>query len=138
MENTIIIELAGKITSKGRPRFSRKSGAVYTPKKTVNIERELALLARSAMANRDKIDGPVAVEVIAHFAIPKSVSKTAREKMLGSYVTKKPDADNIAKLVDAFNAIIFNDDAQISVLSVKKIYSDTERLVFRITNLSKT
>jgi Holliday junction resolvase RusA-like endonuclease len=43
--------------------------------------------------------------------------------------TKKPDADNIAKIVcDALNGIAFLDDKQIVDARITKWYSDTPRI----------
>ena len=44
---------------------------------------------------------------------------------------KKPDADNIAKVVsDALNGIVYEDDSQICDLNVKKLYTVQEPGVY--------
>ena len=41
--------------------------------------------------------------------------------------TKKPDADNIAKVIcDALNGVAYGDDTQVVNLNVKKRYTDEE------------
>jgi len=131
----IIITLVGKVTGKGRPRFSRKSNSVYTPAKTAKVEKTLATLAIQQMNGMAPLDGPIQVQVEAFFTPPKSLSKTKRNNMMGSYVTKKPDADNIAKLMDSLNGIVFHDDSQVAQLLVTKKYAEQEKLVINVTTI---
>ena len=47
--------------------------------------------------------------------------------------TKKPDIDNIAKIVlDAMNKFAFKDDTQITKLEVEKKYGNEEKIVIKI------
>ena len=47
--------------------------------------------------------------------------------------TKKPDIDNIVKIVlDAMNKFAFKDDTQITKLEVEKIYGIEEKLQIKI------
>lgn len=72
---------------------------------------------------------PLKMEITAYFPIPKSTTRKNRQRMLGGELlpTKKPDADNIAKIVeDALNKIAYEDDSQITDLSVKKLYVGDE------------
>ena len=47
--------------------------------------------------------------------------------------TKKPDIDNIVKIVlDALNKMAFKDDNQITKLEVEKFYSEVEKICVRI------
>ena len=47
--------------------------------------------------------------------------------------TKKPDIDNIVKIVlDALNKMAFKDDNQITKLEVEKFYSEKEKIFVRI------
>lgn len=82
----------------------------------------------------DKIDKwlggePLQMHIKAFFEIPKSTSKRNKEKMLLRQIlpTKKPDADNIAKVIcDALNGIAYRDDTQIVSLVVTKVYTASE------------
>ncbi len=48
--------------------------------------------------------------------------------------TKKPDIDNIAKVVlDALNKIAFKDDNLVSRINVEKIYSEKPRIDVKIS-----
>jgi Holliday junction resolvase RusA-like endonuclease len=125
----IIIRLPGPPRGKGRPRFAGGRW-VYTDAATAAYEKALGYAARMAWRG-DPITGPVAVRVIASMPIPKSWPKAkqfdARTGQLPH--TSKPDADNILKMLDALNGIVWIDDAQITFASVQKQYSATPELV---------
>jgi hypothetical protein len=77
-------------------------------------------------------------------AIPKSTSAKMRTQMLNGvvYHFKRPDCDNLAGFyLDCMNEVIFNDDAQICDLHVRKIYSLVPSTLIRIRpytmNISK-
>ncbi|MDF2537449.1 MAG: Holliday junction resolvase [Herbinix sp.] len=47
--------------------------------------------------------------------------------------TKKPDIDNIAKVIlDALNGIAYKDDTQVVTLEVRKFYKDTPCVIVDI------
>jgi Holliday junction resolvase RusA-like endonuclease len=135
----IVIELAGDPTGKGRPRFSRKSGTVYTPLKTARYEARLAWAAQSIMKGRPLLEGALSVYVRAFMPIPVSKSKKWRAAAAGGLVhpTKKPDIDNIAKMMDALNKVVWVDDCQIVALTVAKNYSDRPRIEIQISEFKE-
>ena len=124
----IIIRLPGPPRGKGRPRFGRKRA--YADMGTVDYELALAWQARAVWKGAP-ITGPLAVRVVANMPIPKSWSKSkqfdARTGQLAH--TTKPDADNILKMLDALNGIVWIDDAQITMASVEKRYSAQPELI---------
>lgn len=66
------------------------------------------------------------MEITAFFDIPKSFSKKRIEEALEGCISplKKPDADNIAKIIcDALNGVAYKDDTQVVELRVRKIYA---------------
>lgn len=132
----IEIILAGEPVGKGRPRFSRKSGAVYTPEKTARFEERLAWAAQQAMRGHKLFEGALRVRMDAYVSIPKSMKKTIRQGALMGLVrpTKKPDADNFAKMLDACNKVVWVDDSQIVSLQVEKHYSTEPRMVIKISD----
>lgn len=79
--------------------------------------------------------GSLRVHLVFCMPIPKSISKKKRLEL--HYVSKKPDVDNLAKAVmDAINNVgIWEDDSQVSVLEVSKIYSDEPRCLITIEEL---
>ena len=118
---------------KAQPRvkaYSRGGKAgVYTPSTADEWRRNV-----SASLHRHKgknLDG--AFEVELHFIIdrPKSHYRTGRFKHIQKdeaprYHTKKPDVDNLAKLIlDVLTKINYwSDDSQVVSLKVTKQYSD--------------
>ena len=64
------------------------------------------------------------------------MNKKTRELAIAGEVspTKKPDIDNIAKVVlDALNKVAFKDDNLVSRISVEKLYSETPRIEVKIS-----
>lgn len=124
--NSIKFTVPGAPQGKARPRVVRpKAGGVhtFTPDKTVAYEELVRLKCREVCEY--PLSGPLYAEIEAIYPIPKSTSKKARQLMEYGQVrpTKKPDADNIAKIIlDAINGIAYEDDAQIVRLSVVKDY----------------
>ena len=50
--------------------------------------------------------------------------------------TKKPDMDNILKIIaDALNKVAYYDDKQIVECSIKKYYSNAPKVIVEIENL---
>ncbi|MBR5276802.1 MAG: RusA family crossover junction endodeoxyribonuclease [Bacteroidaceae bacterium] len=122
----VTITILGKPMSKGRPRFG--NGFTYTPKKTIEYENLVRLAWMQSGA--EKLSGYISASVYAYFPIPKSVSKKKRAEMCGGFYAKKPDCDNIAKIVlDALNGVAYDDDSQIVMLSVIKRYSEDAKVV---------
>lgn len=96
----------------------------YTPQGTLDYEEHVAVCAKQAGATPS--DKPCIVTVNAFFRIPKSKSKKWRTEAEKGLLpcTKKPDCDNIGKIVcDALNKIAYIDDSQVYFLSVSKGYS---------------
>lgn len=121
----IVIELVGVPCGKGRPRFMRSTGHAYTPAKTRNYETNLRLAAQDVMAGAPPLDGPLSVTVNALFPVPQSWPKKKQAQALAGEVrpTTKPDADNLLKVLDALNEVVFRDDKQVVDARVVKSYS---------------
>ena len=117
----------GKVQGKARPRFSSKSGTVYTPGRTKSYERQIA--EAYAEQHGPCFDGPVMVVIEAVFPIPKSWTRAKKaEAMAGKLAPGKPDIDNILKVVlDGLNGIAYEDDKQVVLTQCKKVYADTTR-----------
>lgn len=135
---TCDFEIEGKPVGKGRPRFKRMGNFVqtYTPTATADYEKLVRL--RFQNAGGVITDKPVKVEVVALFAPPKSTRKRDRIEMLANRIlpVKKPDCDNIAKIVlDALNKIAYKDDAQVAELSVKKRYAAAAKVFVHIEEI---
>lgn len=135
MSRVIDMIVLGEPVAKGRPRFVRKTGRAYTPSNTINYENLIKITYQSTYDGDKKIffekDTPLYMEVIAYLPIPSSVSKKVRQQMIDmeKRPTKKPDTDNIIKIVgDALNGIAYHDDSQIVSSHMDKYYAEEPRL----------
>ena len=135
MLEPITITIAGDPVGKGRPRFVKKTGHAFTPAATRKYEGVLRLAAQRVMNGRDIFDGPVSVDVLARFAVPVSWSKRQRaDALLGHTLpTVKPDADNLLKVLDAFNEVVWRDDKQIVEATIRKSYGDRPAIVITVS-----
>ena len=120
MKFTII----GKPRGKGRPRFTRQ-GFAYTDKETRDYEK---LVKMSYLSCKDKklYEGNIKIEIWANFVPNKGISKKKYSELIGTPYNKKPDIDNIAKIIlDGLNTIAYKDDNQVIELIVHKTYAET-------------
>lgn len=130
----VTIRLAGMPEGKGRPRFVRQTGRAYTPEKTARYESELRIAAQDAMGSRKPYEGSLAVKVVAAMPVPASWSGVKQRRALAGDIrpTGRPDADNLLKALDAFNSLVFRDDAQIVDAHVIKRYSERPGLTIEV------
>ena len=128
----ILIELQGQPQGKGRPRFVRRGRFVstYTPTKTRKYEQALAERAIKIMNGQSLLREPLRVNVVASFAVPPSWPRKRRDAALVGVKlpTTRPDYDNLLKILDALNGIVWHDDAQIVEATVRKCYSESPSL----------
>ncbi len=128
-------EVPGPIKGKGRPRINSHTGTVYTPTKTKDYEYLIEQYFLLKYPQFNVFKGRIEVKIIAIFAIPKNVKMSEAQKMLENFIspTKKPDIDNIVKIIlDAMNKFAFNDDTQITKLNVEKKYGTEEKIYIQI------
>lgn len=128
----------GEPRGKARPRVVRTRAGrsmSYTPDRTVAYEELVRQRFRQQWPKEElpfPDKQPVCVFIKAHFGIPKNTSKRTRNGMEDGSVrpTKKPDVDNIVKIVlDALNGLAWHDDAQVTFLAVSKEYTGKEPFV---------
>lgn len=134
----IFLTIPGEPKGKGRPKFVRKGNFVstYTPETTVNYENLVKICYKQFYSIM--LEGELEANITAYFTIPKSVSNKKRIEMITGLInpTKKPDADNIAKIIlDSLNGIAYKDDSQIVKLNVIKKWSDKPRVELEIKDL---
>jgi len=141
-ETEICFVVPGEAKSQLRPRAYIRKGpnpqiGVYDPKESREYKSFFKLCA-AQVAPETLIEGPVEVEVIEYRSIPKSMPKYKR-KMIEEgklFPTKKPDVDNIIKIVfDSLNKLIWQDDSQVYKLTVTKLYSDQPRVEVKIKEI---
>lgn len=122
----IAFTIPGKPYAKKRPRFSRKIGRAFNPRENEVAETSIGAIAATHFPR--PFTGPVALEIIATFAIPESWPKAKKAALAHKPHTQKPDCDNIAKAVcDGLNRIAWADDSQVSGLSVSKFWGGTNQ-----------
>lgn len=132
--NSVEFTIPGPPQGKARPRVVRAKNGIsltYTPDKTVRYE-ELVRSRYKKAANGFKFpdDAQVAIQITAWYSIPSSKSRKVRFAMAAGQInpTKKPDCDNIIKIVcDALNGFAYKDDAQVTLTQIRKRYADEPR-----------
>lgn len=132
--------------AKGRPRASARIGAdgepfvtMHTPTETRDAERAIRAAFKRKYPRHVPWSGPIMLNFTAVFAIPQAFNGKLRALARAGelYVTKKPDKDNIEKLiVDALNLVAFHDDAQIIGGGVK-LYGERPRIEFSLRRLAQ-
>lgn len=128
----MIFTVIGKPQGKGRPRFTR-AGHTYTPSTTAlyeNCVRTAFFKAKGVI-----MEGEIRAVITAYYPIPKATSRKVRQDMLDEKIkpTKKPDCDNVAKIIlDALNKTAYNDDSQVVELVVNKRYGEVAKVVVEL------
>lgn len=133
MTPLITIRLSGEPKGKGRPRMTR-AGHAFTPAATRSYEAALRYAAQEAMGSRIPLDGPLSVRIEALMPIPASWSRKRQAAALAGDVlpTGRPDVDNILKMVDGLNGVVWTDDARIVSARIDKRYSDAPALIIHV------
>lgn len=112
----------------------------YTIKKHPDTERaeQVFALLSNAYLPSEPITGPVEVSIRFVFEVTPSWPAWKRSAALaGRYLhTKKPDLDNLVKLVlDALNGLAWVDDTQVVAGKLVKAYGETARTDVEIRRL---
>ena len=128
-------EVEGDIKGKARPRVNSYTGIVYTPNNTKNYEDLIKQYFVIKYPRYTPMENRIHMQIISYFKLPHNSSKTVKSQMLDGTIspTKKPDIDNIAKIVlDALNKMAFKDDNQITKIELEKKYEEKEKLYIKI------
>ena len=132
-----MIVVEGTIHGKQRPRFNTKTGRAFTPNQTINYEN---WIKQCYIEQSNKLlQGPIRARIEIYYSVPKSYSKRKIEaiKYGTDYPMKKPDCDNVVKIVlDSLNKIAYDDDKQVVELTVLKRWTfDKERIEFEMEEI---
>jgi Holliday junction resolvase RusA-like endonuclease len=131
----VIVE--GRIRGKQRPRFNTQNGKAFTPKDTITYENWIKCCYREQSGKW--LEGAIRARIEVYYKIPKSYTKKRVQAIRDGLEMplKKPDADNVAKIVlDSLNKIAFDDDAQVVELTVIKRWTEeTERIEFELEEI---
>ncbi len=135
--------IQGEPKGKGRPRFAKQGKYVrtYTPDDTVYYENLVKMeYIRQCKDFKFADDTQLDMRIMAYYSIPARTSKKRKKLMVDKILrpTKKPDWDNIGKIVaDSLNGIAYRDDAQIVDSMVRKFYSENPRVEVKIIDILK-
>lgn len=143
MPNKKCIELTipGAPFGKQRPKFTSrgKFRKAVTPEKTVNYEAFVKLLYNEKYGTMSfDVDEALKMTIRAYMQIPSSKSNKQKELMRQGVLrpTKKPDWDNIGKIIgDALNAIAYPDDKQIVEAHIIKFFDENPRVEIEIESI---
>ena len=133
--------IPGSPFGKQRPKFARVGRGVktYTPDETVSYENLVKVMYQNTAKGFMFPDGTqLCVEITAYYEVPKSTSKKKAAEMLAGTIrpTKKPDFDNIGKIIcDSLNKIAYHDDSAIVDAEVHKYYAEVPRVEVIISAL---
>lgn len=132
------VTVEGKIKGKARPRVF--NGHAMTPQDTVTYENWVKVCYQNAGGKL--LEGPVRAKIDIYHKVPKSYTKKRVKAIRDGldYPQKKPDADNVAKIIlDSLNKIAFDDDSQVVELLVNKLWTEEpERVEFELSEVLKS
>lgn len=121
MQNIIEFRIKGQPQGKARPRFN--GNHTYTPRATRDYEH----LVRTSYIKQcgNQMNDFNKITIKAYFEIPKSATKKERAEIIeGKRINKKPDIDNIIKIIlDSLNGLAYADDKQITKIEASKSYT---------------
>lgn len=137
MSHKIKFTVLGKPKSKGRPRFSRRGKYIktYTPHSTTEYEKLVKLSAiEQCKGQLDKeYTGLVKMSIKVCFRPNKGISKKQHDLLIGQAHLKRPDLDNLIKIIcDGLNGIAYKDDNQVAIINAEKVYDNNERVEVQI------
>ena len=132
-----MIVVEGTIRGKQRPRFNTKNGRAFTSNQTINYEN---WIKQCYIEQSNKLlQGAIRARIEIYYSVPKSYSKRKIEAIKDGtdYPMKKPDCDNVVKIVlDSLNKIAYDDDKQVVELTVLKRWTfDKERIEFEMEEI---
>lgn len=146
MTGRVTLTIPGEPVGWGRPTPVARLNAAGEPF-VMMVTQEQTRVAKAAVRaafQRKYPDhrpwtGPVLLRFTAVFAIPKSFNKALRQAAERGllYATKKPDKDNIEKLIkDALNGVVYADDQQVMGGGVKR-YGTVPRVEISFESLEQ-
>ena len=129
-----MIVVEGTIRGKQRPRFNTKTGRAFTSNQTISYEN---WVKQCYIEQSNKLlQGAIRARIEIYYSVPKSYSKRKIEAIKDGtdYPMKKPDCDNVVKIVlDSLNKIAYDDDKQVVELTVLKRWTfGNERIEFEM------
>ncbi len=126
---TCTLEMA-RLPTKERPRFDRRTGIAYTPKRTRDAEKAVRDAWIDQVGRRwQGYEGEVRMLLVVERPLPKSAPK----RRIGEPDMSTPDLDNVLKAVgDALNGLAYKDDRQMTQARVVRLPRPPHRRFCRI------
>lgn len=123
----------GKPQGKARPRFRNVGNYVstYNTKSTTEYEKLVKLSAIEQCKGQlnKEYTGLVKMSIKAYFKPNKSISKKQHDLLIGQAHLKRPDLDNLIKIIcDGLNGVAYKDDNQVAIISAEKVYDNEEKV----------
>lgn len=128
---------AQRMTQRGK--FVKRNAQRYLAYKSV-----VKIVARSYMSKNRiaPLTEQLKVDIDFYYQIPKSYSKKQRQMIEEGEGRFRPrsqgDLDNLVKsITDACNKICYDDDIQISEITARKLYGETDHVAVRIKQINQ-
>lgn len=122
---------------KQRPRH-RKNGCTYTPSETVAYEKKVQAAFLEEACKGDytgPVTGPVRIGVKAYYKIAESASVKKKRELEGTPCMKRPDNDNVLKIIqDGLEGSAYKNDCQVVRSGVVKVWSVSPGVLVHITD----
>lgn len=133
--------ILGEPVAQHRPRITTagKFPRMYKTASDTNYREKLYWEAKQLKMKPIPRPTPICVDLKVFRAIPKSLSQSKRLLAAEGVIlpTTKPDIDNYVKQVfDAFNGLIWEDDAQIVTVHARKFYGEIPHLDIEIDTIN--
>lgn len=130
----------GEPQGKARPRVVRNGAftRTYTPEKTASYENLVKLEYQRQCPGQYIGDAAIYMRMVCYYGMARSDSRKRRQAKLDGVIrpTKKPDCDNVGKVIaDSLNGIAYKDDAQIVSMLIEKYYAEIPRVEVEITEV---
>lgn len=124
--------------SKDRPRFT--NGRCYTTERTKLAEDAIAWVVKAEMIKQNVsiFDKAISMGLEFGFKLPRNMTKAEKEMLKDNqfHNIKKPDLDNICKLVmDSLNKVAYVDDKLIVHLNAVKIFGEEDFINIKIEEI---
>jgi len=138
MSTRVTFVVDGKPVPKGRPRFNKMTGKIYTPAATVRAEKNIRWNIFQQCASQQNhykdYTGMVNVTIMFWMPFPSHLRKKEKIEGEGRPIIIRPDLDNLIKLVlDAMNGFMYKDDNQVSGIEAVKLQSANPRTFVEVS-----
>lgn len=130
MPEPIVLRIAGRAATKGRPRFDSRTGRAFTPPANIISENDVRAVWREAGEPRLPDDTAIALDVLIHVARPaghfrKGGALSAEGFRHPVPRNQKPDLDNAVKLImDALETRAYRNDVRIARVSAERRWGE--------------